>query len=172
MNNNSATISKSLTMEVGQYSYIHPTSFIISGATQSGKSTFVKNLLINKEKLIQPTPKVTYLFYKIWQPIFTEMKEMGLVTTFTEGMPDMDELFTLLQRHESTGGSIVIFDDMGTEIKKHHDKFIELFSVYSHHIKLVYKHNSDMYNHNNSKNIFSKKSFFQRDCHITCSIFL
>ena len=129
-------------MEVEQYSYKHPTSFIISGATQSGKSTFVKNLLINKENLIQPPPKVTYLIYKIWQPIFTEMQEMGLVTKCIEGMPDMDELFNLLRGHKNNGGSIVIFDDMGTEIKKHHEKFIELFAVFSHHIKLVYKHNN------------------------------
>ena len=62
-------------MEVEQYLFKHPITFIISGATQSGKSTFVQNLLINKKNLIcpppppPPTPKTTYLFYRIWQPI-------------------------------------------------------------------------------------------------------
>ena len=39
-------------MEVEQYLFKQPTTFIISGATQSGKSTFVQNLLINKKKYL------------------------------------------------------------------------------------------------------------------------
>ena len=97
-------------MEVEQYSFKHPTSFIVSGATQSGKSTFVKNLLANKNDLICPTPKVTYMIYKIWQPIYTEMLEMGLVTKFIQGIPEMKEIHTLLSSHKDDGGLIIIFE--------------------------------------------------------------
>ena len=75
-------------MEVEQYLFKQPTTFIISGATQSGKSTFVQNLLINKKKFVNPPPKTTYLFYKIWQPIYTEMAKMGTVTKFIRDIPE------------------------------------------------------------------------------------
>ena len=122
-------------MEVEKYSFTHPTTFIVTGATQSGKSTFCKNLLANKETLIQPTPKVTYLIYKIWQPIYTEMEKMGLVTKFIQDIPEMDFLIELLSSHSDEGGSILIFDDIGSEIKEHIVNFTQLFSVYSHHLK-------------------------------------
>ena len=66
-------------MQVEEYTFTHPTSFIVCGATQTGKSTFVKNLLVNSENLLRPTPKVTYLFYKFWQPIYDVMKKMELL---------------------------------------------------------------------------------------------
>ena len=122
-------------MEVEQYSFKHPTSFIVSGATQSGKSTFVQNLLANKNDLICPTPKVTYMVYKIWQPIYTEMSKMGSVTKFIQGIPEMKDLHNLLSSHKDDGGSIIIFDDMGSEVKEHTTLFNELFSVLSHHLK-------------------------------------
>ena len=122
-------------MEVEQYTFNHPTSFIVTGATQSGKSSFCKNLLINKKHLIHPTPKVTYLVYKIWQPIYSEMEKMGIVTKFIQGIPEMDYLIDLLSSHTNEGGSILIFDDIGSEIKDNIDNFIQLFTVYSHHLK-------------------------------------
>jgi len=122
-------------MEVEQYSFTHPTSFIVTGATQSGKSSFVKNLLDNKKSLILPPPKVTYLVYKIWQPIYSEMEKMGTVTKFIQGIPDMEYLIDLLSSHTNEGGSIIIFDDIGSEIKEHIVNFTQLFSVYSHHLK-------------------------------------
>ena len=122
-------------MEVENYTFTHPTSFIVTGATQSGKSSFCKNLLTNKEFLIQPTPKHTYLIYKIWQPIYSDMEKMGLVTKFIHGIPEMDVLIEILSSHTNEGGSILIFDDIGTEIKDHIDNFTQLFTVYSHHLK-------------------------------------
>ena len=103
-------------MEVEQYIYSHPTSFIVTGATQSGKSSFCKNLLANKDSLRQPTPKATYLIYKLWQPIYSEMEKLGLVTKFIHGIPEMDVLIEILSSHTDDCGSILIFDDIGSEI--------------------------------------------------------
>ena len=122
-------------MEVEQYIYSHPTSFIVTGATQSGKSSFCKNLLVNKDILFEPTPKATYLIYKIWQPIYTEMEKLGLVTKFIHDIPEMDTLIEILSSHTNEGGSILIFDDIGSEIKDHLTNFIQIFTVYSHHLK-------------------------------------
>ena len=122
-------------MEVEEYSYKHPTSFVISGATQSGKSTFVHNLLINKNKLIRPTPKATYIVYKIWQKIYSEIAKTSSVTKFIQGIPEKNELHNLLSKHKDDGGSIIIFDDMGTEIKENIAMFNDLITVLSHHLK-------------------------------------
>ena len=91
-------------MEVEQYAFFHPTYFIVCGATQTGQSTFVKNLLVNSKTLIRPAPpktirpKVIYLFFKIWQPLYNEMKENGTVTHFIKYIPEMSELVELLKK--------------------------------------------------------------------------
>ena len=51
-------------MEVEQYLFKQPTTFIISGATQSGKSTFVQNLLINKKNYLTTHQKQHTCFIK------------------------------------------------------------------------------------------------------------
>ena len=122
-------------MEVEQYLFKQPTTFIISGATQSEKSTFVQNLLINKKKLFNHPPKTTYMFYKIWQPIYTQMLQMGTVTKFIRDIPEKKDLYDLLHNHKNDGGSIIIFDDMGAEVKEHIELFNELFTILSHHLK-------------------------------------
>ena len=96
-------------MEVEKYSFTHPTSFIVTGATQSGKSSFVRNLLDNKDSLIQPTPKTTYFIYKIWQPMYSEMEKMGTVTKFIQGIPEMDDMINILSGHTNEGGVYYYF---------------------------------------------------------------
>ena len=43
----------------------------------------------------------------------------------------MTELLELMKSQSKNGGSIVIFDNMGTEIKNYVDDFTCLFTVYS-----------------------------------------
>ena len=122
-------------MEVEQYKFNHPTSFIINGATQSGKTTFVKNLLTNKNVLFKNPPKTTYLVYKIWQPLYLEMKQADLVTEFIQGIPEINDLFKIFSKHKDTNGCFFIFDDIFSDIKKQTDEFTQLFTVVSHHLK-------------------------------------
>ena len=63
------------------------------------------------------------------------MEKMGLVTQFIHGIPEIDVLIELLSSHTAEGGSILIFDDIGSEIKDHIVNFTQLFTVYSHHLK-------------------------------------
>ena len=88
-----------------------------------------KPFLVNSENLLRPTPKVTYLFYKFWQPIYDVMKENGTLTNFKQNILEMTELLELMKSQPNNGGTIVIFDDMGTEIKNHVDDFTCLLTV-------------------------------------------
>ena len=98
-------------------------NIIISGATQSGKSSFVKNLLINKQKLLEPPPKSTYLVYKIWQPIYSELQQIGLINKFIQGVPEIEQLKKIFITHINEGGCIFIFDDIGEQT------FLSLFFI-------------------------------------------
>ena len=75
------------------------------------------------------------MFYKIWQPIYTQMLQMGTVTKFIRDIPEKKDLHDLLHNHKDDGGSIIIFDDMGAEVKEHIELFNELFTILSHHLK-------------------------------------
>ena len=95
----------------------HPSTWIISGATGSGKSVFTNNLLKNKERLFKPShPKYGVLFYRTWQPLYDEMKKNNLIHYFYEGVPTEEEIKKIFMSYSQEGGCFAIFDDLMTEI--------------------------------------------------------
>lgn len=109
----------------------HPSTWIVSGATGSGKSVFTRNILENKKRLFTPSyPKYGVLFYRTWQPIYDEMKEKELIHYFYEGVPNEIEIKKIFESYSKDGGCFAIFDDLMTEID---DIFLNCFTVYSHH---------------------------------------
>jgi len=95
----------------------HPSTWIIAGATGSGKSVFTLNLLKNKNLLFKPSPpQFGILFYKTWQPIYDEMKEKKLIHLFKEGIPSEDELKSIFKSYSKIGGCFAIFDDLMVDI--------------------------------------------------------
>ena len=69
----------------------NPFNMLVSGPTACGKTTFTRELLIRHLLNTKPTHKV-YYFYKVYQPIFDQMKQLGIVDEFIEGMCTMDFL--------------------------------------------------------------------------------
>ena len=127
-----------------------PFNYILYGPTQSGKTTFVKNLLTIKNLFFEPPPQRVFLVYKIHQDIYDEMKESGLVNELihADTMPSLDEMSQMMEPYKEVG-SLIIFDDTMSDINS---DFQQLFCNSSHHyncsiifLTQVLKLNDDVY---------------------------
>ena len=65
----------------------HPMTMNVCGPTCSGKTTWLKQLLLNADKMIQPRPHNIFWFYKRWQPIYTELRKKLNNIKFIQGIP-------------------------------------------------------------------------------------
>ncbi len=108
------------------------TSFLISGPTKCGKSSWVYKLLQQLPYLFEiPIKKVLYT-YKIWQPLFDIIQEECELVTFHQNLPDNETLdkFT----HEE-GHKLLICDDLMQEVLD--SPHVEtLFTAAVHHLNL------------------------------------
>lgn len=117
------------------YNIQFKTSFncIVHGASSSGKTTWVKNLLSQRDKLFSTTPVKVFLFYNINQQIYEEMKKAKLVDemiNISNNFPTYDEVTKFVHPYKDVGGSLVIFDDMLTQLTP---DFERIFCNLSHH---------------------------------------
>ena len=89
-----------------------------------------KNVLIKdgeKKKII--------LYYLTDQDIYKRWDNDKLLAFKAKGVPDIDSFRETINFHGKTG-AIVIFDDLGADIKPNAKFFRELFLVLSHHMNL------------------------------------
>ena len=56
-----------------EFKFQHPFTMIVAGPTMSGKSTWMKQLLLSD--LITPPPNRIIWLYKRWQPLYDELKD-------------------------------------------------------------------------------------------------
>ena len=106
--------------------FIHPFTSLVAGPTGSGKTTLVKKLLQDQKFLVKPPFRRVIYFYQVWQDIFEEMVNDGLVTEFKLGIPNKEYLDLQLGKKEPT---LYIIDDAMNE-KKDLADLNKLFSVH------------------------------------------
>src|SRR6266404_8172091 len=102
-------------------------NMIVSGPTGTGKSSFINNLLLHKKYMMTMPPDKVILFYRIMQPIYTEMKDAGLVHELIdtiENFPSLNEIEDMVKTHKDDKGTLLIFDDIMVSVNK---DFAELF---------------------------------------------
>ena len=114
------------------YTLHHPFVFVISGSTQSGKSTLVDKILTRKNEIIFPSiVKIVYCFVEEQQDRFEKLKQaLGDSISFQRGMefeiPEDNEIPTL-----------IILDDFMDEISgSYKSQICELATRGSHHRSL------------------------------------
>jgi len=110
--------------------FIGPVSLIVSGASFSGKTTFVANLIRNKAKMFVPEPEEIMFVYTTWQPLYDELEREVPNISFINRIPGKEEMdkFT-----EDTGTHrMVVIDDKMTEMQSC-TNLTEYFTVYTHH---------------------------------------
>lgn len=96
----------------------------------------MNNIVRRKEQLIKNgEEKPILLYYLSDQDIYDEWERDGLLTFKSRGVPDIETFKDTVKFHAKQG-AIVIFDDLGSEIKQNAKFFNELFLVLSHHLKL------------------------------------
>jgi len=111
------------------------TSFncIVNGPSGSGKTTFVRNLVKLKHLLFDVEPKKVFLYYNIMQDIYLQMENDGLIDELIDvgqNFPTYDSLSEKVHPYKSSGGCLVIFDDMMTQLTPDFEK---IFCNLSHH---------------------------------------
>ena len=95
------------------------------GATGSGKTHFVKELLEKHEIMVDPPFDKKIYAYGEWQPAYESMKNVEFVRGLTEDT---------VKRENLKGHTILVIDDLADEID---GKLIgNLFTKYSHHRNL------------------------------------
>jgi hypothetical protein len=101
---------------------VHPFSMLLSGNRRTGKTQFIKNVLIERERIITPHIEHVVWFYAAEQPdVFDELrKRMGSAITFVKGLPknsNISETF-LMERY---GTKLVVIDDLMSEANQRED---------------------------------------------------
>ena len=111
-----------------------PKNFMIYGATQSGKSHFVRSLLLNHEKMFtEKVNKIIYV-YSIWHENFDEMQSyLGDMIEFVTHVPTKKELIEIWEKNKShtilvLDVKMCSFDD--AKIGAH---IVDIVCVLSHH---------------------------------------
>ena len=59
----------------------------VCGPSCCGKTTWLNQLLLNVNEMIQPKPHCIFWFYKRWQPIYSELKKKLNNINFIQGIP-------------------------------------------------------------------------------------
>jgi len=107
---------------------------IVHGSSGTGKTTFVYNLLALKNELFAVPPSKVIWFYNKNQPIYDLMKKESLVDEFVDvsikGIPTSDDVTLLVHPYKDKGGSLLIFDDILTQLTT---DFENIFVHISHH---------------------------------------
>lgn len=110
-----------------------PFNCIVSGASKSGKTTLVYNLLTVKNQMFTTPPEYVLFIYKYTQEIYSQMKDNGLVTELMSIDSSDVSYETLVEKvnpFKDRQGSLIIFDDSMTDLT---DKFEQVFTNLSHH---------------------------------------
>lgn len=98
----------------------------------SGKSTWIKKVLIHSDQLIRPVPDRILWIYKRWQPLYDELKYWIPSIVFIEGITEDIKYDTVINSRKRT---LLIIDDMMKDATQ--DKEIcELFTEGAHHRNL------------------------------------
>jgi hypothetical protein len=140
-----------------------PFTYLASGASQSGKTIHILNILTFRQILFAPpqdaskeekanfvAPSNTIYYYHQWQSIFNEFQRRNLVTEFVNHLPTTEELNEKTLAFRDRGGSIVIIDDFVSQLT---EAISDLFTV------LCHANNINVFLL--TQNIFHKNIFFR-----------
>lgn len=99
----------------------HPCNISAFGASQSGKSFWVKKLIKEQKDLISPPVEKIVYCYSVWDPNF----QIPGIDVFHEGIPSFEEL------KEFKAPTLLILDDLQLKLN---ENLAEIFTCGTHHL--------------------------------------
>ena len=112
-----------------EFKFHHPFTMMVAGPTMSGKSTWIKELLIHNAHLISPLPERILWIYKRWQPLYDELKSGIPCIEFIQGITEDIQSDSVIDSRKRT---LLVIDDLMKDATQ--DKNIcELFIEGAHH---------------------------------------
>ena len=113
------------------------TAMMLAGPSSCGKSSFVKNLIMSRDILCNKPSLNVYIVCSNVQNIYEDMVKNKNVKKIFYKMPSKNEILQIAKYGRRTGGTILILDDLLTEIAKNNMLIQEIFTEMAHHQKLT-----------------------------------
>jgi hypothetical protein len=113
----------------------NPSSFILAGASQSGKTTFTLNVLRNIDILFEkPSCKENIIyFFNQWQEGFERFKTENIIKEWVEKLPSTEDILEKTVAYRENG-SVIIIDDFAQQLNR---DTIDIFTKLCHHTNSV-----------------------------------
>ena len=113
------------------------TAMMLAGPSNCGKSSFVKKLVMSRHILFNKPSLNVYIVCSNVQDIYENMVKNKNVKKIFYKMPSKNEILQIAKYGRKTGGTILILDDLLTEIAKNNMLIQEIFTEMAHHQKLT-----------------------------------
>ena len=111
-----------------------PKTVLIVGASQCGKTFFIRRLLLEYKQMFKPEPKKIIYCYTAWQDKYDELeKELGDMVDFRTDIPSKDELTKIWQ--ETHSETILVLDDKMSSLNDNASgsSVVDIVCVLCHH---------------------------------------
>ena len=108
------------------------TSLLVVGASCSGKTHFVADLVRHRSVMFDPEPVEIYWVYNSWQELYTQLQHDVPSIKFIDYIPDKTEIQQITNDKKPR---LIILDDQMVRLQTHAD-VTEYFTVYCHHYNL------------------------------------
>lgn len=118
--------------ETSGFVFKSPSSILVVGPSNSGKTTFLSKLLLENQDVFEVPPRKIVYCYGSWQPLFERQDFKGI--HFHEGVPTEDDLQRWFTKESK--GSVLVMDDLMSDGGD--DKTVlKIFTQHSHHMNLT-----------------------------------
>ena len=96
-----------------------PCNIILTGPTQSGKSTFIRKLIFWRRLLFAPVPEKVFYVYAARDPLIDKMIEKGQIHKAIKNLPkDYNTLEKMVTKYKKEG-VLLIVDDGLSQLEKY-----------------------------------------------------
>ncbi len=112
--------------------FLHGSTHLLVGPSGAGKTVRLCKILANKNDLIVGGEKIKNVVfaYCVWQPLYSMLKEKGIVTQFIQKKPSCADFISLVEKYKDDGGSIFCMDDMMSDLDV---DFMKIVTVHTRH---------------------------------------